>query len=154
MQKMANGKNAQFEDELRSYVFLQVCEMDESRLIQLDYNEELIPFVSAIIKNQRNYKGLGVNRTFDYVPNRVNNEIKLQSGEAYLIDFLKDETPISNTIDINSALSKLDWREKQVIEAYVKYGSVSEVVENSMNSRTYIVKILNGARKKIKNELR
>lgn len=154
IKKAANGKSEQFEDELRSYVFLKICEMDDSRLIQLDYNEELIPFVTGIIENQKRFKGGGVNSSIDYVPNRVNNEVKLASGDAYLMDFLKDSNPISDTIDIHAALDKLNWQEKQVIDLYIRKGSIKEICDGTGYREKYIVKILNGARKKIKNDLR
>lgn len=153
--KAANGKSELFEDELRSYVFLKICEMDESKLIQLNYDNELVPLICIIIKNQKTYNGAGVNRSFNYVPNRVDNEIKTLSGEAYLMDFIKDLTPgPEHSIDIKAAIDRLNWQEKEVIALYVKHGSVKEICDTLGNRNEYIVKILNSARKKIKNDLR
>jgi hypothetical protein len=144
IKKAGNGKNESFADELKSELFLQICEMDETRLIELHATGEIIPYIETIISKQRHARGKGVNRLLDY----------LASGPAYLMDFIRDGEPFNNdAIDIYSALDKCNWFEKRIVELYVEYGSIKEAATHGSVSLPYAVKQMNSARKKIRDVL-
>lgn len=154
IKRAANGKNERFEDELTSFVFLVLCEMDSEKLIRLYNDNQLIPFVSGLIINQKHFTRGEVNLQDNYVPNRANNEIKLNDGDGYLIDFLRSDAPINDdSCDIRAAIEKLNWFQKQVVEYYITYGSVKEIVKHTALSEKYVLSTLNLARQKIKNAL-
>lgn len=154
IKRAANGKNEQFEDELRSHVFLVLCEMDPARLIRLYDDGQLVAFVSGLVINQKNFTRGEINLQNNYVPNRVDNQIGLKDGEGYLIDFLRSDAPIHNDImDITDAINKLNWFQKQVVEYYISYGSVKEIVRHTALSEKYVLSTLNKARQNIKNVL-
>jgi hypothetical protein len=153
IKKAANGRNEIFEDELRSNIFLYLCEMNVDKLIGLHDRDEIIPYIISKITKQKTdrYKG-SVNSQIDYVPNRTDNAIDLYEDTGYLMDFLKDES--GNSIDVVSAIENLNWFEKRILELYVEYGSIKDVMEHTGADGKYIVKVMNSIRTKVKNDLR
>lgn len=153
IKKAARGKNELFEEELKSNVFLYLCEMEVDKLIRLHNADELLPYVISKIRSGiTDFNSSSVNRNIGYVPNRVDNEVELDSGIGYLMDFLKDNN-VDRSIDIEAAMAKLNWFEKRVVELYVEYGSIKDIVEHTGTDNGYVVKVINAARKKIKDAL-
>jgi hypothetical protein len=150
IRKAASGKGEQFEDELRSIVFLSICEMDTEKLFRLHDNNELQAYMAAKIRGKAtdSYYGISLSES---IPNRVDNAI---GNDGYLIDYIKSAEREGTSMDIERAMKKLNWFENHVIEKYIELGSIVDVVKNTGCDQAYVVKMLNSARNKIRNALR
>lgn len=149
----ANGKNTEFEEELRSCVFASLCEMSEEKILRLHEEKGLVSYLLSKIKNQIRDTGGGANRNINYVPNRNSNDMSVSGVDFYTPDLLVDENSHrhTDTIDIANAIESLNWFEKEVINLYIKYGSLNKISQYTSAGIPYISGVLDSARKKIKD---
>lgn len=154
----ANGKSTGFEEELRSVLFLQLCEVGEVELQKKQKDNKLDAYVRAIILKQSSFHKSKANATFgEYRKPEVSNYVPSLGEEKYLPDLLRDKTTgreAYDVIDIHDAMNKLNWFEQTVLILYEEFGDVAAICEKTGVDRKYATKILEEVRTKIKNHVR
>jgi hypothetical protein len=156
------------EKELRSIIFLDICEMDEQKLIELYDKGELRALIFHKIRSHATGTGHALRKSINSlglteVPAslrdknlRVPNEVKIDDEIVYLPETLCDTSNTESHMaveDIRKAISTLSWFEQSVIDLYIKYGSISKICRQVGTSEPYINQTLKEARRKIKEYL-
>ena len=117
----ATHTKAELREELRSELFLCLCELDEDNLKQIHDNGYLDYYIVRTIRNMYDSK------TSQFYKRIKKSIIERRGIETSHLRIPDDTTePISDE-SVNEALKKLNWFEMQVLELFVEHGSVAQI---------------------------
>jgi hypothetical protein len=144
------SESREMREELKSELFLSLCEIDESELGRIYENNYLDYYIVRTIGNMFNsntsqfYK-----RIKKGILNRQHSEPTLNTEIA---DIEYDENALTED-GIKIGMAALNWFERDVLIRYSEAETISEIVRTTGTSRDYVTKVLDKARKKFRNAL-
>ena len=136
----------ELQDDLRSEMFMVLCQMDAARLIDL-HERKILKFylvrtMLTMIKSDRS--------TFFKVYRRYLDE--LPEGFTEMQD--KQESNEEAFARVEQAMDGLHWYEKSVMEQFAELKNISELSRRTKIPYRSLSKTISDARKKIKTEIK
>jgi hypothetical protein len=139
---------AELREELRSELFLCLCELDEDNLKQIHDNGYLDYY---IVRTLRNMYDSTTSQFYKRIKKSITERRGIEHGHLQIAD---DDTVAISDESVNEALKKLNWFEMQVLDLFVEHGSVAQISIATGVTVIYATKVLASARKKFKYALR
>lgn len=148
-------------EELKSELFLSLCEIDESELKRIYETGYLNYYVQRVIRNMFAWSGGNFNRN-------IRNGILARSNEVVFIESTDTDYVEISDAAISDAIGSLNWFEKHIVDLYIstgtekvnndgsitwKTGSIKKVCETAGVSVAYANKVMASARQKFKDAL-
>jgi len=133
-------------EDLKSELFLVLCNQPEAKIIDLSGNKQLMYFATGIVQKMIFQKGKFY-RTYRRVTNEFNNNIEIEEEE-----YNRDKDIMLNRVEV-SLESDLHWVERAMVSLYLDKGSMTKISEDVKMPFKQVQKIMKAARTKIDNAI-
>jgi len=133
-------------EDLKSELFLVLCNQPEAKIIELNGNRQLMFFATGIVQKMIFQKGKFY-RTYRRVTNEFNTNIEIEEEE-----YNRDKDIMLNRVEV-SLETDLHWVERAMVSLYLDKGSMTKISEDVKMPFKQVQKIMKAARTKIDNAI-
>lgn len=161
IKKLINDNNTQIHSDLKQYIFEVLLKMDNYKLNELYYKNELRKFIAQIIKNQRNsgryYNSLTLNSNIHIdIDSLFNFDVEDGVEHDYRFDFVMDKIEhYNNVLMFYTGLTQVELRDimcLSVVELYyvkrIEKFKICTMINSGMSTVNLLLK---DGRKFLKN---
>jgi hypothetical protein len=133
-------------EDLKSELFLVLCNQPEAKIIELSGNRQLMYFATGIVQKMIFQKGKFF-RTYRTITTEFNNNIEIEEEE-----YNREKDVMLNRVEA-SLEADLHWVERAMVSLYLDKGSMTKISEDVKMPFKQVQKIMKAARTKVKDAI-
>ena len=133
-------------EDLKSELFLVLCNQPEAKIIELSNNKQLMYFATGIVQKMIFQKGKFF-RTYRTITTEFNSNIEIEE-EGYNVerDLMLNKVEVSLEADLH-------WVERSMVSLYLDKGSMTKISEDVKIPFKQVQRIMKAARTKVKDAI-